>query len=235
MEPALDEAGFTELTEGVWVATAPARIVGMRLTATMTILRLASDDLLVHSPVALTEKRRSKVEQMGRVAHIYAPNLYHHLCAGHWAGAFPDARLHAPNGLTKKRPDLAVHRIHGSETEPDFSGLVEEIPIEGFRLRESVLFHRDTGTLVVADLVHNVGRPKGSWARSYTKLMGFYDAVALSRMIRWTAFSDRALAQRSLERVLDLPIERIVVGHGTPVTASARDKLSEAFRWLKRA
>ena len=87
--------------------------------------------------------------------------LYHHLYAGQWADAFPDARVHAPKGLTKKRPDLEVHRIHGSETEPRFSGSVKEIPIEGFRLRESVLFHRATGTLVVADLVHNVGRPKG--------------------------------------------------------------------------
>jgi hypothetical protein len=136
--------------------------------------------------------------------------------------------------LTKKRPDLEVHLIHGAETEPRFSGSVEEIPIEGFRLRESVLFHRATGTLVVADLVHNIGRPQGAWARSYTKMMGFYDAVALSRMIRWTAFSDRAAAQRSLEQVLDLPIERIVVGHGTPVTTSARERLSEAFRWLER-
>lgn len=235
MEAADGETGLTELTEGVWVASAPVRIVGTQLTATMTILRLASGELLVHSPGPLSEERRSAVEQMGRVAHIYAPNLYHHLYAGQWASAFPEARVHAAKGLTKKRPDLEVHRIHGSESEPDFSASLEEIPIEGCRLRESVLFHRDTGTLVVADLVHNVGRPKGAWTQTYAKMMGFYDTVALSRALRWTAFPDRAAAQRSLDRVLELPIERIVVGHGTPIVTSARDRLSEAFRWLKRA
>ena len=233
MEPAIGETQLTELTQGVWISHDPVRIVGMQLTATMTVLRLASRKLLVHSPVALTEERRRAVEQIGTVAHIYAPNLYHHRYAGHWASAFPEARVHLPKGLTKKRPDLEGHRLQGTETEPDFSGSIEEVFIEGFRLNESVLFHAGTGTLVVADLVHNVGRPSGAWARTYTKAMGFYDGVALSRVIRWTGFSDRAAARRSIDRLLSLPVERIVVGHGAPVTTSAREQLSEAMAWLK--
>lgn len=35
--------------DGVWVGTAPARIVGMPLTTTMTVLRLPGEGLLLHS------------------------------------------------------------------------------------------------------------------------------------------------------------------------------------------
>lgn len=224
---------FAEVGKGVYVATEPVQILGAHLTATMTVLRLASGKLLVHSPVNLTAERQSALERLGEVAHIYAPNLFHHLWAADWAAAFPGARLHAPDGLSKKRPDLSIHRYHGSDIDSEWSGSVEEIPIEGFRLRESALFHHATGTLVVADLVHNVGRPTGFWTKTYTNLMGFYDTVALSSALRWTAFSDRRAARRSIDRVLALPIERIIVGHGNPISTAAREQLSEAFRWLK--
>ena len=224
---------FSEVVEGVYVSTDPVRILGTQLSATMTALRLASGKLLLHSPVSLTAARQSAALRLGEIAHIYSPNLFHHLWAADWVVAFPEARLHAPHGLRKKRPDLHIHRDHGSDAESDWSGSVEEVPIEGFRLRESALFHHATGTLVVADLVHNVGRPSGAWTKTYTTLMGFYDTVALSRMLRWTAFSDRTAARRSIDHLLELPIKRIIVGHGTPVTTAAREQLSEAFRWLR--
>jgi hypothetical protein len=59
------------------------------------------------------------------------------------------------------------------------AGVVDELRIDGFRLRESVLFHRPSRTLVVADLVHNVGRPPHGWTKMYARTMGFYDRAAL--------------------------------------------------------
>ncbi len=62
--------------------------------------------------------------------------------------------------------------------------------------------------------------------------MGFYDRVALSRMIRWAAFSDRAAARRSLDEVLAQPFDRLIVGHGAPLAAGGRDALAAAYSWL---
>jgi hypothetical protein len=221
--------------EGVWVDTAPVRFLGMRLTSTMTVLRLADGGLLIHSPVAMTPERRAAIEALGRVAHLHAPNLFHHLHLGAWAAAFPSAKVHAPAGLAAKRPDLRIDRIHSATPEPAFAGAVDELPIEGFRLRESVLYHRPARSLVVADLVHNVGRPEHGWTKLYTRAMGFHDRIALSRVIRWTAFPDRVAARRSLDAVLALPFDRLVVGHGPPVTAGAREALAAAYRWLPAA
>jgi len=228
----VDHGPLTPFAQGVWLDTAPARIVGMQLTATMTVLRLGDGSLLLHSPIAMTLERRTAVEALGAVAHLYAPNLYHHLHIGEWAGAFPAARVHAPRGLAKKRPDLRIDRTHGAAPEPAFAGSVDELSIDGFRLAESVLFYRQARTLIVADLLQNVGRPQHRWARVYSRTMGFYDRVALSRMIRWTAFSDRAAARRSIDAVLALPFERLIVGHGTPLAAGGRKAVASAFGWL---
>ena len=166
------------------------------------------------------------------MAHVYAPSLYHDRWAVEWADAFPAARVHAPARLAKKRRDLRVDRVHGDGPEPAFAGVIDELHIDGCRLDETVLFHRPARTLVVADLVHNIGRPEGAWTRLYTRAMGFYDRVALSRMLRWAAFSDRAAARKSVDAVLALPFERLVVGHGAPLAAGAREALAAAYAWL---
>jgi hypothetical protein len=220
------------LAEGVWRAREPVRIVGTELTTSMTVLDLGGGRLVLHSPLTLTPERRAAVEALGQVEHLYAPNLFHHLHIGEWAAAFPSARLHAPRALAKKRPDLRIDRQHEAGPEPAFAGVLEAVKVDGFRLEESVLLYRPARALVVADLVHNVGTPAGAWTRFYTKTMGFYDAVALSRMLRWTAFSDRAAARRSLDVLLGHDFDRLCVGHGAPLATGGKDALAAAFGWL---
>jgi hypothetical protein len=223
---------LTRLDDAIWTDAQPVRIVGMRLCANMTVLRLPNSSLLLHSPISMTPERREQIAALGRVAHLYAPNLFHHLHLGEWSEAFPEARVSAPALLAKKRPDLRIDRVHGAALEPALDGVVDEVEITGCRLGESVLFHRASRTLLAADLVHNIGRPAGLWERVYTRTMGFHDQIALSRVIRWTAFSDRKAARRSIDRVLELPFERLLVGHGAPINADAKQSLRAAFTWL---
>jgi hypothetical protein len=217
---------------GVWLREHPVSFIGLHLTTTMAVLRLADGGLLVHSPVALTPEARAAVEALGRVAHLYAPNVHHVRWLGDWAAAYPQARVHAPRELRRKRPDLRVDRVHG-DPEPAFQGVIDELPVEGCRLHETALLYRPAQTLLVADLVHNVGRPAHGWTATYARMMGFYDQVALSRAIRWTAFNDRTAARRSLDALLAHPFDRLVVGHGAPLEAGAREAVEGTYRWLR--
>jgi hypothetical protein len=219
--------------EGVWIDSAPARILGMNLTATMTVVRLQTGGLLLHSPLEMTVERRLAVEALGVIEHLYAPNAYHHLWIGEWSTAFPAARTHGPATLSKKRPDVRVDRIFGGTAEPDFSDVIDEYRIRGFRMDECALVHRPSGTLLVADLVHNVGRPRGVWSALYTRVMGFHDRVAISRMIRWTAFADRSAARSSIDELLAAPFDRVIVGHGTPLGHDGKALIAAAFSWLQ--
>ncbi len=226
---------LTPFAQGVWYDTGPVSIVGMKLTATMTVLRGEGEGLLLHSPLPLTPERRAEVESLGRVAHLYAPNTFHHRWIGEWSQAFPEAQLHAPEALAKKRPELRIDRFHDQGGAPALPGVVEELPIQGFLLSETVLVHRPSATAIVTDLVHNIGRPPERWTKIYSSAMGFYGRVALSRAIRWTAFYDRSAARRSLDELLGHPFEGLIVGHGTPIETHGRDLLAAALAWLPAA
>lgn len=225
---------LTQFADGVWIDSQPVQILGMPFTVTMTVLRLGPGDLLLYSPLELTQERRAALESLGKVAHLYAPNLYHHRWIGDWAAAFPSARVHAPAGLSKKRADLRVDRAHAADAEPAFAGLVREQRIDGCRLEECVLVYHPARTLIVADLVQNIGRPPDPWSRLYARMMGFYDRVALSRALRWTAFSDRAAARKSLDELLAIPFDGLIVGHGAPLLRGGREALENAFSWLAK-
>ena len=213
--------------DDVWLSAAPVSFLGLRLTATTTIVRLADGGLLVHSPGPLTATLRQQTDALGPVRHLYAPNLLHHRGLGAWSAAYPSARVHAPGGLARKHPGLLIDRT--------LMDGIDEIPIEGFRPRETALLHRASGTLVVADLVQNVGRPDHGWTALYARAMGFYDRVALSRAIRWTGFDDRRAARRALERILALEFDRLVVGHGAPLSTGGHAALAAAYAWLRPA
>jgi len=225
----------TSFAEGVWYDTGPVRIVGMRLTATMTVLDLGDGGLLLHSPLPLTPERRAAVLALGKVTELYAPNTFHHAWLGEWSQAFPEARVHAPAALAGKRPDLRIDRFHDQEQKVSFSDLVREIPIAGFRLAETVLVYRPSDTAVITDLVHNIGRPADPWTKLYSRAMGFYGRVALSRAIRWTAFSDRRAARRSIDVLLGQRFEGLIVGHGAPIPEFGREALAGALAFLPSA
>jgi hypothetical protein len=223
---------LSAFAEGVWLDSGPVSFLGLRLTATMTVLRVADGGLLVHSPLPLTPDRRAEVESLGRVDHLYAPNTFHHQWLGEWSQAFPAALVHAPAELAVKRKDLRIDRFHDQAAASDFGGTVIEVPIRGFRLRETALVYLPGSTAIVTDLVHNIGRPTHAWTRFYTRLTGFYDRVAISRVIRWTAFHDKNAARHSVDALLDHAFDGLIVGHGAPIPGVGRDALAHATSWL---
>jgi hypothetical protein len=222
---------LSAFAEGVWYDVGPVRFLGLQLTATMTVLRVR-DGVLVHSPLPLTVERRAAVEAIGPVAHLYAPNTFHHQWLGEWHRAFPSARVHAPAELATKRVDLRIDREHDASDAFDFGGVIAEIPVRGFRLRETALVYRPGCVAIVTDLVHNVGRPTHGWTKFYTRVMGFYDRVAISRVLRWSSFDDKGAARSSIDALLDHHFDGLVVGHGAPIPESGREALAGATAWL---
>jgi len=227
------ESVLTPFADGVWLASEPVRNLGMKLTTTMAAVQLPGSRVLLYSPVPMTQERREAVEALGTVAHLYAPNTYHHMFIGEWARAFPEARVHGPLALRTKRPDLRIDRVHDQEPLGELGATFDEVHIDGFSLEESVLVYHPAKTLLVADLVHNIGRPADWWTALYSRAMGFYGRVAISRMIRWGAFTDKAAVRQSLDRLARCSFDRLVVGHGAPLDRGAREAVLDAYEWLR--
>lgn len=110
---------------------------------------------------------------------------------------------------------------------------LEAIPIGGApKTSKWVLFHRPSKTLLVTDLVFRILHPQGLATRGILHLLGVNGRLAQSRALRLLT-RDRQAAAASVERVLALPLQGLVVAHGEPLLADARPELEQALAWMR--
>ena len=221
-----------KLDENIWTVAAPLSFFGIELGTRMTVVRLEDGGLWLHSPVEMTDELEARVAELGEVAHVVAPSRFHHLYAGEWAEAFPEATLWGAPGLPEKRTDLEFDAVL-TEDSPPWGDELEQMPIEGSKiLREVVFYHRASRTLITSDLFINEEDPPGLITKAYLWINGVLGEPGLSKILK-TAYDDEEAARRSFERLLDWEFRRIVVAHGEVVEEDARAVLrrviDEAF------
>jgi hypothetical protein len=188
------------IANGVWQIHGPSLrfTAGVRVPSASTVLRLDRGDLLVYSPIA----EMPGVDEVGTVTHVLEPNKLHHLFVEAARARWPAATFHQRE---LRLADPAIEAVH-----------IDGVP----KLDETVLFHRPSGTLVVADFVFHMT------AENFISRLGFAltgvggNRVAQSREWRW-ACKDKAAARASVERVLAWPIERVAFCHGRSVAIDA--------------
>ncbi|MFP2932279.1 DUF4336 domain-containing protein, partial [Pyxidicoccus sp. 3LG] len=202
------------VAEDVHVLTVDFKVGGFDLGGRMTVVRLPDGGLWVHSPVRFNPEARAAVEALGPVRFLVAPNLMHHLNLQDWAAAYPDAKVAAPAGLRKKRPDLRIDLELGDAPDAGWAGAIDQVLVRGMpKLDEYLFFHRPSRTLLVTDVAFNVHRT-GSWfTRTYLKLCRAWQRLAPTLIFR-AILKDRAAARASLDKALAWNPERVVVCHG---------------------
>lgn len=219
------------LADGIWVVAAPLRFMGIFSIGTrMTVIR-AGDGLVVHSPIAIDEALKAEIDALGPVRYVVAPSVFHHLFAGEGTKAWPEALLLAPAALRKKRKDLNIAGELESGAPTAWGGDLQSFPIRGSMLNETVLFHTPTGTLVASDLLENFTHVDDAFTRQYLKLGGVYGKPGWHRFLRFI-YRDRAAAKESIEHLLDLDLERIVIAHGDVVATKPKETMREALSFL---
>lgn len=219
------------ITEGVWRVEGPDFRLpgGAYLPTSATVLRLADRTLLVYSPVDFTDDQAAAIAAAGEVAHVVAPNLFHHVFLSRAKQRWPRATLHAPPGLAAKVPDLGAHRSLADAPDPAWADLELEVIAGAPKIDEAVLFHRPSGTLVCADLFFHVTQPRNLRTRMILGMMGtggrrFAQSRLWNRLIK-----DRPAAGRSAERILAWPVRHVTVAHGEPIELPAPADLAAAM------
>ena len=217
--------------EEIWIAGDWLRTLGMTIPVRMTVVRIEGRRLLIHSPLALSPRLRAQLDALGDVCYVIAPNRFHHLFAGDY-GAYPDARLLLAPGLERKRADLRCQDLLGESSPPEWSGQVDQMLFAGAPLiNEVAFFHHASRTLILTDLALNIRHTPSRLARWYFRINGAYGHLGQSRLIRLLT-RDRQAARRSVERMLQWDIERILMAHGEPVTDGGKEALKMLFGWL---
>jgi len=95
------------ITDGVWIVDGPAIRFGPPLLkfsfpTRMTVLRLASKDLFIHSPTPLVASLRAEIEALGEPRWIVGPNRIHYWWISDWHAAYPGASVYLAPGIEKQ-------------------------------------------------------------------------------------------------------------------------------------
>jgi hypothetical protein len=197
----------------------------------MTVVRLATGGLWVHSPIDPHPELVAELSSLGEVRFVVAPNKSHHLFFLQFVQAFPGAIGFVAPGLTEKRPELGDFELLGSDQanwEPDLRSFeIEGLPL----LRETVWFHQATGTLILTDLLFCIGHDTRGVGALAARLLGVYERVAMSRTMKMLT-KDKVALRRSVAALKDLNLQRIVLAHDQIIEDDPGRRLDEALRWL---
>jgi hypothetical protein len=220
------------LAPDLWEVDAPLSVMGMALGHRMTVARLRDGSLWLHSPVAHSPEIVAALAPFGSIRHLVAPNCIHDTYLEGWFAACPTARFHGAPHFARFRPDLKFTDTLSNTPDPAWAATFDQHVIRGMpRLNEVAFLHRPSRTLVVTDLVFNLGPEMPFLSRVLLRLNDCDCKFAVSRLLK-TTIKDRAAVRKSIDHLLAWDFDRIVMSHGRNVETDGREMLREAFQFL---
>jgi len=200
----------------------------------MAVVRLSDGNVWVWSPVALDEELANEVQTIGPVRYIVSPNKIHHLFLNEWARRWPDARLYASPGLSRKKPGLRFDAELDDQPDPAWAADIDQVVFRGsFAMEEVVFFHRASRTAIIADLIqrHPESRMSG-WKGMLMRVDGLVGEHG-STPREWRAsFLRRGPARAARNKVLGWNAERLLIAHGECAQNDATEIIAAALSWI---
>ncbi|MFZ0679565.1 DUF4336 domain-containing protein [Candidatus Binatus sp.] len=215
----------------------PAKGIGTR----MTVIRLASGGLFLHSPTKLDDETKQALDALGEVRAIVAPSRAHHLFVGDYVKTWPSAKLYGPPGLVGDiadlrarigaRRDLKLDAVLGDEPASEWAGEIDQHLFKGATgLNEVVFFHRSSRSVIFTDLVFNVPADFKD-ARIFYTFVGGRGRFGPHRLVR-LIIRDRKAARESVAKILEWDFDRVIVTHGDVLESGGKPKFAAAFSHL---
>ena len=215
-----------QLAENLWLLRYPLTLLGADLNRNVTVMRLGSGDLVIHSTGPFTPEDVAAINALGKPRWIMDVMARHDTFAKEGRAAFPDAAYLAPEGFSE---------TVGFPTEPlldqvKWNDEIEVQSLEGVpSMKEHVVFHRPSRTLIVGDLFFNFGPDAPKWTRALMLLaVGAKRDPGMARSMRMTVKNKGAL-RSSLARMMEWDFDRLIVGHGDPIDTGAKARVVEAL------
>jgi len=200
----------------------------------MAVARLSDGGVWVWSPVALTQELADEVEAIGPVRHIVSPNKIHHLFLNEWAEHWPDARLYAPPGLARKKPELRFFAELDDRPSPSWAADIDQAAFRGsLAMDEIAFFHRASRTAIICDLIQRHFESKISgWKGMLMRLDGLVGEHG-STPREWRAsFVRRGPARSARRKVLGWNAKRLLIAHGECADTNASEVIAAALNWI---
>lgn len=210
------------LAENLWLLTYPLKIVGLNIGRNVTVIRLASGELVIHSTGPFTAGDKAAITALGPVRWMADTMLDHDTFASQGRATFPDCAYLGPEGFAAACQPLLP-------APPEWAGQIDVLPIEGTPgFSEHVFLHRPSRTLIVADLVFNFDNPPLLAKLLLGLAITSGARPGMSRRFQG-AIRDRDALRASLQAMMQWDFDRVIVGHGDAMHAGAKPKLRQLF------
>ncbi|NJL37982.1 MAG: DUF4336 domain-containing protein [Leptolyngbyaceae cyanobacterium RM2_2_4] len=225
-----------EIDQDIWVAEQPFRYFGLSVGTRMTIIRLANHDLVVISPIQVSDQLVSQLNELGMVKHIISPNLYHYLFAASFKAFYPNATFWAAPGLKNKKPDLLIDQIIEGDANSLWNG-IDSVFFDGFRtigfggfdsLNECVFFHAASRTLILTDTAFHFDESFPVMTQLATRILGGFKNLSPSLLER-IATTEKDKVKKSVKRILDWDFERVIMAHGSVIERNGKEKFRQGY------
>ena len=191
------------------------------------MLRLSDGRVVVHTTAKFTDEDIAAIRRFGEPAWLVDATLMHDTFAKEGCARLPDLPYLAPKGFTKRS---------GVLTEPlwpppaDWVAEIDVLKIDGVRMNEHVLSHRRSRTLVVADLFFSFPVRNRGWPRFFVgHIMRLPRLFGISVFYRRLIIENKIAFVRSMEALLQLDCERLIVAHWKPIETQAKRILERAI------
>ena len=227
-----------EIDKNIWVAEQPLKYFGLSVGTRMTVIRLKSGKLVVISPIQIDNSIINQLKEIGDVAYIIAPNLYHYLFISDFKALYPLANLLAAPGLETKRPELPIdHTIR--EGESWFEGEIEYLFFDGFKtfafdnklMNEFVFFHPESSSLILTDTAYNFDQKFPLVTQLAMRTIGGYKKISPS-ILEKLATKEKEKVKQAVKKVLLWDFKRVIMAHGSIVENDAKSKFQEGYEWF---
>ena len=226
------------VAENVWVVdSGPIKAMGLRLPIRMTVIRLASGGMWLHSPTRFDETLRGEIEAIGPIQHLVAPNVAHWTFLKEWQARCPGPTTSAaPNLRERSQVKAAGVRLDRdlTETAPaDWADEIEHAIVPGaMGFREVAFFHRPSGTLILTDLIQNLETAKLPLATKVFAVVTGARNGTIPRQLRLALRPRRKEAAEVARRMIGWGPERVIFAHGRWFERYGTTALRRSLRWL---
>ena len=220
------------VAQNIWEYNHPLKLGGMDIGHRMTVIRLKKGELFIHSPAPLEDALVNELKSLGKVSAIVAPSRMHDLYLKPYFEKYPKAQFYCAPGLAEEQPQLPFTANLYLEKNYFWNKEIQHLLIHGMpRINEVVFLHRPSGSLIVADLLFNLGSNCSFFTKCYLSLAGAYRKATPTRLFK-LLIKDRQAMRASIEILLLWEFDRLIMGHGDIVNTSGKDALRKAYAWL---
>ena len=201
-----------QIAENVWLVQYPLTLLGLRIGRNVSVIRLASGKLIIHSTGPFTAVDVAKIQALGEPAWLLDVTRFHDSCAGEGRAAFPDVAYLVPATFPKQE---RLRATVITEAPAEWAGEVELRKIDGMpKVQEFAVYHRTSRTLIVGDLLFNFPEDATWWTRLAARWLLRLDRLVGMSMVFRSMIQDKAAFRRSLDDILAWDFDRVIVGHG---------------------